>query len=322
MVRIVLRSTLVLLASAVAGSLVVFLLLRLLGGDIATVILGQTATPESLAALRAELGLTRPWPVQYLDWLAGLARGDLGQSYAARYDIFAEIRSRLGLTFSLAIASMLVSAVIALVAGTYSAINARRLRGGLVDVTTQLGIAVPTFWVGLLLIVLFSIRLGWLPAGGYVPWTESPPGAVRTLTLPVVALSIPVAAIFTRYVRSAMLDVLTEDFIRTAMAKGRTLRGAALVHGVRNAAVPLVTVGALQLGALFAGAVVVENVFTLPGLGSLLVTAINGREVTVVQSTAFVILLMILAMNFLLDLSYGLLDPRIRDADRAAVANA
>lgn len=316
MIRIVLRSTLVLLGSAVAGSLVVFLLLRLLGGDIATVILGQTATPESLAALRAELGLDRSWAAQYLDWLRGLARGDLGHSYAARYDIFGEIRSRLGVTLSLAAGSMLVSAIFALAAGTYSAINVRRLRGGLVDVTTQLGIAVPTFWVGLLLILLFSIRLGWLPAGGYVPWTESPAGAVRTLVLPVTALSIPIAAIFTRYVRSAMLDVLNEDFIRTAMAKGRTLRGAAVVHGIRNASVPLVTVGTLQLGALFAGAVVVENVFTLPGLGRLLVSAIAGREAIVVQSTAFVILLMVLVMNYLMDLSYGLLDPRIRDAER------
>lgn len=318
MIRIVVRSTLVLLGSAVAGSLVVFLLLRLLGGDIATIILGQTATQEALAAVRADLGLDRPAHIQYLEWLGGLFRGDLGQSYAARYDIFDEIRSRLGVTFGLAIGSMVVSAIFALIAGTYSAINARKLRGGLVDVATQLGIAFPTFWVGLLLVMLVSIRLGWLPSGGYVPWAESPIGALRSLILPVTALSIPVAAVFTRYVRSAMLDVLTEDFIRTAMAKGRTLRMAALVHGVRNASVPLVTVGTLQLGALFAGAVVVENVFTLPGLGRLLVTAINGREAIVVQSTAFVILLMVLVMNFIMDLSYGLLDPRIRDAERQA----
>lgn len=319
MVRLVVRSALVLLGSALAGSLVVFGLLRLLSGDIATVILGNTATPESLATLREELGLDRPWFVQYVDWLAGLVRGDLGQSYAAQYDISAEIGSRLGVTLSLAIASIVLSSVLALIAGTYSAIHVRDLRGGMVDVVTQLGLAVPTFWAGLVLVGFFSIRMGWLPAGGYVSWTESPLEAIRSLLLPVIALSVPITAVFTRYVRSSMLDVLGEDFIRTAMAKGRTLRGAAVVHGIRNTSVALVTVGTLQLGGLIAGAVVVENVFTLPGLGSMLMAAINGREAIVVQSLAFVILLMILVLNFLMDVSYGLLDPRIRDAERRSV---
>lgn len=316
MVRIVVRALMVLAGSALAGSLVVFGLLRLLGGDIANVILGNTATPEALTALRTELGLDRSWVVQYLDWLGGLLRGDLGQSYAAKYDIFAEIQSRLGLTLSLALASILVSSVLALALGTYSAIHVRDARGGVVDVITQLGLAVPTFWAGLMMVSFFAIRLGWLPAGGYVPWTQDPVGAARSLVLPVAALSIPITAVFTRYVRSAMLDVLNEEFIRTAMAKGRTLRGAAVVHGIRNASVSLVTVGTLQLGALIAGTVVVENVFTLPGLGSMLMSAINGREAIVVQSLAFVILLIILVLNFVMDISYGLLDPRIRDAER------
>lgn len=319
MPRVLLRSTLILLGSALGGSLVVFLLLRLLSGDVATVILGQTATPEALAELRAELGLDRPWPVQYLDWVGGLLRGDLGVSYAAQYDIFTEITGRLGLTFSLAVISLLLSSLIALAAGTYSALNVRRMRGGLVDVTAQLGIAMPTFWAGLLLIGFFSVRMGSFPAGGYVPWTQSVTGAARSLTLPVLSLSIPIAAMLTRYVRSAMLEVLNEDFIRTAMAKGRTLRGAALVHGVRNASVSLVTVSTLQLGALIVGAVVIENVFTLPGLGRMLVAAVAGREAIVVQSLVFVVLLMILAMNFLMDIAYGLIDPRIRDAAKRGV---
>lgn len=313
MVRVVIRATGTLFLSALVGSLIVFLLLRMLRGDIATVILGQTATPEALATLRTEFGLDRPWAVQYWDWMTGMLQGDLGLSYAARYDIFAEIRSRIGLTFTLAIASLVLSSLFALVAGTYSAINARRTRGGLVDIGAQLGIAVPTFWAGLLLISYFAVRRGWFPAGGYVPWSESAVGALRTLTLPVVALSIPIAAMLTRYVRSSMLDVLNEDYIRTAMAKGRTLRTAALVHGVRNASVPLVTVAILQLGALIAGAVVIENVFTLPGLGRMLMDAVGGREAIVVQSLVFVVLLMILLLNYLMDIAYGLLDPRIRD---------
>lgn len=315
MVRLVVRSSVVLLGSALAGSLVVFLLLRVLSGDVATVILGQNATAESLAALRAELGLDRPWTVQYFEWISGLARGDLGNSYAARYDIFSVIRARLGLTFSLAIASLVLSSFFALILGTHSAIHVKDWRGGVVDVTAQLGIAIPTFWAGLVLIGFVSVRMGWLPAGGYVAWTQSPVGAIRSLTLPVLSLSIPIAAMLTRFVRSSMLDVMNEDYIRTAMAKGRTMRGATMVHGFRNASVSLLTVATLQLGALIAGAVVIENVFALPGLGRMLVEAVGGREAIVVQSLVFVVLLMILVLNFLMDITYGLLDPRIRDVE-------
>lgn len=314
MLRLTLRSLLILLGSALAGSLVIFLLLRMLRGDIAAVLLGQHATPEALEALREQLGLNRSWTVQYLDWLTGLVQGDLGRSYAGKYDIFQQIQTRFGVTTSLAIASLIISWIIALIAGTYSALHVRNLRGGFVDVVAQLGIAVPAFWAGLLLVLFFSIRLGWFPAGGYMRWGESPIGAIRTLTLPVIAMSISLAAINTRYVRSAMLEVLNEDYIRTAMAKGRTLRRAAMVHGIRNASVVLVTVGALQLGALMAGAVVIENVFVLPGLGRMLVEAVGAREVIVVQSLAFVILLLILVLNFIMDIAYGLIDPRIRDA--------
>lgn len=318
MYRLVARSAGVLIASALAGSLVIFLLLRVLGGDTAAVILGKSATPDSLAALRAQLGLNRPWFVQYLDWLLGLVQGNLGQSFAAQYDIAAEIESRLEVTLSLVFSTIVVSAILALLIGSYSAMHLRNKRGGLVDVFTQIGIAVPVFWGGLLLITFLSIRTGWFPAGGYTAWLVSPGQAARSLVLPVTALSVPTTAVFARYVRSAMLDVLNQDFMRTARAKGRTLRGAILAHGVRNASVSLLTVGTLQVGSLLAGTVVIENVFALPGLGSLLMSAIEGREVIVVQSTVFVVMLTILVLNFLMDVSYGLLDPRIRDAERGA----
>ncbi|TDE13517.1 ABC transporter permease [Jiangella asiatica] len=320
MIRLVVRKTAVLLASALAGSIVVFVLMRLLGGDVATVILGQGSTPEARDALRAELGLDRSWPEQYASWIGGLFRGDLGQSYAAGYDIFDEIVARLGLTLSLALISLAVSLLLGVIAGTYSALHSRDVRGGFVDVVAQLGIAIPPFWVGLLLISFVAVQLGWLPSGGYIPWSESVVGALRTLALPLVALSIALTGVFTRFVRSSMLDVLGEDYIRTAMAKGRTWRGAAIRHGVRNAAIPLVTVGTLQLGGLLAGTVVIESVFTLPGLGRMLMSAVTGREAIVVQSLAFVIILVILVLNFLLDIAYGLLDPRITDAEGAARA--
>lgn len=313
---LLMRSAILLVASALAGSAIVFLLLRLLGGDVATVILDRTATPQALAELRTQLGLNRPGIVQYADWLSDLVRGNLGQSYAAGYDISRQIQDRIGLTLTLALASMAVSAVLSVAAGSYAALHARKVRGGVADILTHLAMAVPTFWVGLILVTLVSIRLGWLPAGGYVPWSENPVQTIRSLILPVAALSIHVTAVLTRYVKSAMLDVLSEPYIRTAMAKGRTLPMAVLTHGVRNASVSIVTVGTLTLGGLLAGTVVIENVFSLPGLGSLLVSAIQGREALVVQSVAFVILLMVLTLNFLMDIAYGVLDPRIRDAEK------
>lgn len=316
MIRLVLRSSVGLLTTALAASFVLFVLLHSLTGDIANVMLGINATAEGLAKIRHELGLDQPLLVQYGDWITGIFRGDLGNSFIHNYDISAEVKSRLAVTLILVIPSILLGASIALIAGTYAAIYVRKRRGALVDLGAQIGYSTPAFLAGFILILIFSIRLGWLPSGGYTPWSEDPRGAVRSMVLPVISLTIPITGSLTRYVRAGMLDVLGEDYIRTAMAKGRTLRGAALVHGVRNAAVPLVTVTTLQLGILLAGAVVVENVFTLPGLGKLLVVAVGDREVIVVQSFVFVILLLILGLNFLMDVAYGIIDPRIRDAHR------
>lgn len=311
--RIALRSAAVLLASAIAGSLLVFGLLRLLRGDIAWVIAGQDAPVEAVVELRERLGLDRPWFVQYVDWLGGMVRGDLGQSYASGYDIAEQIRIRMGLTLSLAVLSLVLSMVFAIAAGTYAALHSGDARGRVLDLTAQLGISIPTFWIGMLLISFFSIRMGWLPAGGYVSWGEDPGGAIRSLILPVLTLSVGLGAVLTRYVRSAMLDILNEDYIRTAMAKGRTFGGAVAAHGIRNGAVPVLTVGVLALGSLLTGVAVVEVVFSLPGLGRMLLDAVLSREVIVVQSLVFIFILMILVLNFLMDLAYGLLDPRIRD---------
>lgn len=315
MTRVIVRSVLSLLLAALLGSLIVFALLRSIGGDVALIILGQEASPGAYEVLRAELGLDRPWFVQYADWLSGVFTGDLGTSYAAKFDIYDEILRRLGPTTILAFGSLLLSAPLALLLGTYSAIQVKKLRGGVVDVLSQIGIAIPSFWAGLILVLIFAIRLGWLPAGGFVSPFDDLWESMRRMVLPTLALSLGITSVLTRYVRSAMLDVMGEDFIRTAMAKGRTRRGAARVHGVRNASVSLVTVGTLQLGSLMAGTVVVENVFVIPGIGRLLVTSVLAREVIVVQSLILVILLMILVMNFLMDIAYVLIDPRIRDSE-------
>lgn len=315
MLKHTLRSLFTLVFTALLGSIAVFVLLRQLGGDIVTVLLGRMAAPIDVTYMRERLGLDRPLVVQYLNWLKGIATGDLGESYGMGYDIFDEIKRRLAPTLMLTIGGLIVSIPLSLVLGTYSAINAKKARSAFVDVLTQVGIAIPAFWAGLLFVLVFAVRLGWLPTGGYVPFTEDPVQAIRSAVLPVLALSLGVTSVFTRYVRTAMIDVMNEDFMRSAMARGRTRRGAALVHGVRNASIPLVTVAALQFGQLIAGAVVVENVFVLPGIGRLLVTATLGREVVVVQSLALVVMLIILLLNFFVDIAYGFLDPRIRDKE-------
>lgn len=317
MIRHTLRSLASLTFAALLGSVAVFALVNALGGDIVTVLLGREAAPGDVSFMREELGIDRPLVVQYLDWLRGVFTGDLGTSYGMGYDIFDEIMRRMGPTLVLTIGGLLISVPLSLVLGTYSAVNAKKVRGGIVDVISQIGISIPAFWAGLLFVLVFGVRLGWLPTGGYVPFTEDPVGSIRSMILPVLSLSLGITAVFTRYVRTAMIDVMNEDFMRSAMARGRTRRGAALLHGVRNASIPLVTVAALQFGQLIAGAVVIENVFVLPGIGRLIVTATLAREVIVVQSLALVIMLIVLALNFLVDIAYGFLDPRIRDKEAA-----
>ena len=308
------------LLAAFVGSLVVFTLLRSIGGDVAHIILGQYATEGALEALQQELGLNEPWYVQYIEWLGGVFKGDLGVSYSARFDIFDEIVRRFTPTAILSFGSLLLSMPIALALGTYAAIHSKKIRGGLVDVASQIGMAIPAFWAGLILVLVIGIGLGWLPTGGYTSPLENLGRSLQQLAMPILALSLGNVSILTRYVRSAMIDVMNEDFIRTAMAKGRTRRGAALFHGVRNASVSLVTVGVIHLGHLMAGSVVIENVFVIPGLGRLLLTSVLGREVIVVQSLTLVIVLMILVMNFMMDIAYVLIDPRIRDKGGEPVA--
>jgi len=320
MARVILRSLLYMLLAAWVGSLVVFVLLRSVGGDVAYVILGHNATPGAVEALQKQLGLTAPWYVQYLKWLGGVFTGNLGVSYAAHFNIFDEIVRRLVPTAILSFGSLLLSIPIALAAGTYSAVYSKKIRGGLVDVGSQIGMAIPAFWAGLILVLIFGIRLRWFHTGDYTSPLVDLGRSLRQLVLPILALSLGNVSILTRYVRSAMIDVMNEDFIRTAMAKGRTRRSAALVHGVRNASVSLVTVGVIHFGHLMAGTVIVENVFVIPGIGRLLLTSVLGREVVVVQSLTLVLVLMVLVMNFLMDVAYVLLDPRIRDKGGGAIA--
>jgi len=320
MARLILRSFLSMVLAALVGSLIVFVLLRNIGGNVAYIILGHNATQGALEALQKELGLDAPGYIQYLRWIGGVLTGNLGVSYAAHFNIFQEVVRRLAPTAILSFGSLILSIPVALALGTYSAVYAKKFRGGLVDVASQIGMAIPAFWAGLILVLILGIRLRWLPTGGYTSPLENFWLSVQQMLMPILALSLGNVSILTRYVRSAMIDVMNEDFIRTAMAKGRTRRSAALVHGVRNASVSLVTVGVIHFGHLMAGTVIVENVFVIPGIGRLLLTSVLGREVVVVQSLTLVLVLMVLVMNFLMDVAYVFLDPRIRDKSGGAIA--
>jgi len=300
------------IASAFAGSVVIFLLLRMVGGDIATVMLGTKATPESLAAIREAFGLNRSWPEQYFSWIAGVLKGDLGEAYTGQYVIGTEIAQRLEPTLILTFGSLFVSIPIAVIVGVYSAVNFTRWRGVAVDVVAQVGLAIPQFFLALVLVIVFAVQLGWLPATGYVSIFIDPVEAIRSMVLPIATLSLGITAVFTRFVRTSMIEQMNSDYMRTAKAKGRTIRSAAIIHGLRNSAIPIATTGVLQIGALMAGSVVVENVFGIPGIGRLLLTSVMTREAITVQSLALVILLIILGMNLLIDVLYGFLDPRIR----------
>ena len=302
--------------SLFVASVLVFVVLSVLPGDPAQAMLGTQATPEALHQLRHQLGLDRPLWRQYVSWAGGFAHGDLGVSAISQAPVGPQIRGQLEVTAPLALLSLLLALAIALPTGVVAALRHRRLSGTAISAVSQVGIAIPEFWAGILLITLVSVRLGWLPAGSFPGWSSSVGGSLRHLILPVIALALVQAAVFTRYVRSAVLEVLRDDFMRTARASGLTRAAALRRHGLRNAATPLVTLLGLQIAGLLAGAVVIEKVFALPGLGKALLDGILARDTLLVQDIVMLLTATVLVVNLLVDLSYHLLDPRLRGAGR------
>ncbi len=292
--------------------MVVFAITMALPGDVAQTLLGTEATPEALAQLRAQMGLDRPWLVQYLDWMGGMLTGDFGVSHLSGDSVLSLIGPRLAVTLWLVGFAMVLSLLIAVPSGMLAALKRRSWQGVTVSASAQVGMAIPVFWGGILLVMVFAVWLRWLPANGYVPLLKNPASWAQHLILPVVTLSLVQAAILTRYVRSAFLEVLSEDYYRTARSVGWTPMRALLRHGLRNVAISLVTVLGLQVSAVLVGAIVVENVFTLPGLGSLLLTAVFQRDVMVVQGTVMFLVFAVLLLSAIVDLSYLLIDPRQR----------
>ncbi|HVV07811.1 ABC transporter permease [Amycolatopsis sp.] len=309
------RRVALLLVSLAVASVIVFALLRLLPGDVAATIGGIQASPAQLAAIRADLGLDRSMAVQYGDWAAGVLHGDFGRSQLNGGSVSSELWQKLQVTAPLVVGAVVVALAIAVPLGTLAAVRSRSAVGTGLSVFSQLGIAIPTLWLGLVLVLVFSVELGWLPAQGFPDDGWSEPGlALRSLVLPWIALGLTEGAVLLRFVRSSVLGVLHSDYVRTARAKGLT-RGQALVrHGFRNAALPVVSVLGLQLAALIVGAIVIERVFTLPGVGSMLVTDVGNRDLVKVQGEVFLVVAAVLVIGFVIDLVHRLVDPRLREA--------
>ena len=310
--RLVLRRLAALGGTLFAVSLIVFVVVRIIPGDPALLILGTEASPEAAAVLRRAMGLDRPLTVQYGEWLGGALRGDLGHSIQYDVPVGSLVLSRLTVTGPLTLLAALFMTAVALPLGIYAATHRGRLGDYAATIVSQLGIAVPSFWAGLLLILLFAVRLGWVQAGGFDGWAAGLGRGLRALLLPAIALGVIQAAILTRTTRAAVLEVLGADHVRTARAKGLAERVVTRKHVLRNALVTIVTVVGLQLGQLLAGSIVLENVFYLPGLGRLALAAISARDLPVVQGVVLFVAATIVTLNFAVDLLYGILDPRIR----------
>jgi len=312
MVPYLVRRALTAALSVVLASLLVFSALLAIPGDPAEIILGLDAAPEARSALRDQLGLNEPAPARYVAWAAGVLRGDLGMSIVYQRPVAALIVDRLGVSVPLALGAALIAGLIALPLGVLAALRRGTWVDPVVTSLAQLGAAVPSFWLGLLFVLLFAVELGWLPAGGFSPWDRDPVASVRSLILPMLALGLGQAAVMTRMTRSSMIDALAQDYVRTARAKGLPPARVTFGHALRNALVTLVTILGLSLTNVFIGSIVVEQVFALPGLGQLALTAIGTRDLPLVQGEILLYATTIIVLGFLVDVSYALLDPRIR----------
>ncbi|MDO5658554.1 MAG: ABC transporter permease [Paracoccus sp. (in: a-proteobacteria)] len=311
MFRYLLRRILSLCLSLLVASLVIFSLVALVRGDAALFMLGTGARPETVAALREQLGLDLPFLTRYAHWLGGILQGDLGDSYTYRSPVAGMLMERARVSLPLALMALALAILLAFPAGLFAA--SRRGRAGDVAVmgATQVGIALPNFWFAMLLVLVFAINWRLFPSGGFPGWSD-PVAALRALTLPAIALALPQAAILARVLRSALIETDGQDYIRTARAKGLTRGQTLRRHALRNALIPVLTILGMQFSFLIAGAIIIENVFYLPGIGRLIFQAITQRDLIVVQSSVLVLVAAVIIITFLVDLAYAAIDPRLR----------
>ncbi len=304
-----------LVLSLVAASIVIFVVIEVVPGDPAQFMLGLNATPEAAETLRQALGLNGPPLERYVTWVLGLLRGDFGISYTYKVPVAQLIADRIWISLPLALYALALSTLIAFPVGILAAVR----RNSAMDVgimgATQLGVAVPNFWFAMLLVLLFSITLRWFNAGGFAGW-QDPLMAMKSLTLPAIALALPQASILARVMRSSLLDTLGEDYIRSARAKGLSRWQTLWRHALRNALIPVLTIIGLQFSFLLAGAIIIENVFFLPGLGRLVFQGITSRDLIVVKSVVMLLVFAVILVTFLVDVTYALVDPRLRRATR------
>lgn len=323
MLGFIIKKLLILGFSLAAASLIIFTLVDLLPGDPAVFMLGINAEPETLAALRVELGLNQSAHWRYINWVQGMMTGDFGISYAYRGAITPIILDRLATSLPLAILALMMAVLSAFSVAIITALNPKSIFSKIILGGAQIGIAIPNFWFAIMLVFVFAITLGVLPAGGFDGWDVggrisiiSVWRGIASLTLPAIALALPQAAILTRVMRRALDDVMTEDFIRTARAKGLSRKHALLNHGLRNAFVPVLTIMGMQFSFLLAGAIIIENVFYLPGLGRLIFQAIAQRDLIMVESVVFLLVVAVMVVSLGVDILYAAIDPRLRRQGR------
>jgi len=314
MTAFVLKRLAIGIATLLLASAVVFAVMELLPGDPAQVMLGMNATPEALAALREQMNLNDPVWTRYIGWLGGMLTGDFGRSFTYSSPVIDLIAERAAVSLPLALIALALSTAIAIPVGIFSAARRGKPSDTFVMAMTQFGVAVPNFWFALLLVYVFAVWLRLVPSGGFPGWNAGIWPALKSLLLPAVALALPQAAILARVTRSAMLEVLGEDYIRTARAKGLPRRAVLWRHALRNALIPVLTIMGLQFAFLLAGTIIIENVFYLPGLGRLVFQAITQRDLIVVEGVVMLLVAAVIAVNLLVDLAYAVVDPRLRTA--------
>jgi peptide/nickel transport system permease protein len=312
MTAYLLRRLLTLAISLVVASLVIFAVVEVVPGDAASYMLGLNASPETVQALKEELGLNLPPAARYLHWAGGMLTGDFGRSYTYKVPVAELVSDRIGVSLPLALIALALSTAIAIPAGLVAAAGRGRSPDLAVMAATQVGLAVPNFWFAMLLVLAFALTWPLFPAGGFPGWGGGSLPALRALALPAFALALPQASILARVLRGALIEAASQDYIRTARAKGLT-RGQALArHGLRNAALPVLTILGMQFSFLLAGAIIVENVFYLPGLGRLIFQAITQRDLIVVESVTMLLVFAVILVTFLVDVAYAFADPRLR----------
>jgi peptide/nickel transport system permease protein len=312
MTAYLLKRLLIGIATLAVASIVVFSMLEIVPGDPARLMLGMNATPDAVQALRDQMGLDQPVIVRYFDWIGGLLTLDFGKSYTYSVPVIDLVAERVVVSLPLALIALALSTLIAIPVGIFSAERRGRAADTISMGAAQIGVAVPNFWFALLLIYIFAVWLRLVPAGGFPGWSAGVWPALKALILPAIALALPQAAILARVTRSAMLEVLGEDYIRTARAKGMPRRTVLWRHALRNAMIPVVTILGLQFAFLLAGTIIIENVFYLPGLGRLIFQAITQRDLIVVESVVMLLVAVVVIVNLLVDLSYAIVDPRLR----------